>query len=895
MMLIKKLIQTSSVVAISSVLLSACGGSGGDKKDKDAGKDDPVQNTKVTLQGTAMKGIMKEATVQVFSIQNGQPSSTPIKTVSTDDKGAYQFESSHSGPILVKVSGNDNAMMTCDIAEGCDSNNDGTKNIDFGVDYEIPSNFTLEAVSHVEANKTATINVTPLTNLAAKRAKDVGISVDSIASANSQVANVFQVTGDITKIPTIDITKADQVKSADKASQKNALMAASLFAAAKAEGKSLNDLADDFVQQGGQLVKKQGDTAAITLEEIYAKAQGLFAKDALKDSSIKTDIQNAVNEVAKAQPGDKTDSKPSDDVLSSGMKKVQAMVQDLRNIGVSTQLENKANDFSDQFSIADQLLSDDLTKVSESLGKAVDAIKETKDKIDFSETAKTYVINVDGTDVNVTIDKDVFTVKEQVNGVSIDLTSNIPKDKWQRDENEGQAGCPSGSVLPKDKGGSSTNPTSPDTEIVECHSGTVNYNALIEISGSAKNENVEMMIKDGSIVELAKFNMEYKNVTKKVGYDREEDDNSNVKIEKAKLDLNATIKQLKDVSGVVKLNGKKQDTSSSETTRTTKAGTMLEGRLTFELTGVETTETEKEQQKNDNCIEMFDRQTDKKGQFCGYTQDDTDTYKMQFNKLAISFNGKAASSVTDNTNVNFSMEVEPNGVEMPDDVTYKYRSGMFTPYLSLADVIKGIDTKYPASKEGDNLSQQDRALLESFRANPSEKESEIYAFAKKVSVEVLDSNNRSYRWFSDRNNTGGVNETSAKWVDAKFSFGTDLTLEGIDNDSKISFSGKRTGYRTAKADVTIAFDDKRYTIAAPEFKVVEDKENNKDTLTTQITITNQNSVKAVLDYSGVEKDNEGTETLTGQINYDGTKYADIERENNMTLIRYTNGQVESLE
>lgn len=891
-MSIKKLIQTSSAVAMSSVLLSACGGGGGDGK-KGGGDTDPKPSAKIGIQGTAMKGIMKKATVEIFSVENGVASDTPIDTIQTDDNGLYTFQSNHSGPILVKVSGDEDAMMTCDIAEGCDSNNDGNSDIAFGADFRIGETFTLEAVSNIEANKAVTINVTPLTNLSAKQAKKAGISVDSIASANSQVANLFDLTGDITKIPTIDITKADQVKAADKQSQKNAVMASSLYAAAKADNQSLNDLASAFANQNGQLVKKQGDTEVVSLEEIYTKAKGLLDKDELKDASIKTDVDVIANDVVKADPGEKTDVKPSDEVLTDGMKKVQAMVQDLRNIGVSSQLDNKAKAFGDEFEVADQLLSDDLRSVAESLGKAVDAIRQTKDKVDFSDPAKTFVIDVDDSDVSVTVDKDVFTVKEPIDGVDVDLVFDIPKDQWQRDEVEGQEGCPLGSVLPEDKGGSSSSNKS--GEIVECNSGTSNYNALIKMSGSVKNDNVEIQIKDGSIVELVKFDIDYTDITKKAGNDRGEDNSSKVKLEKAKLDLKATITQLKDITGVVTLNSRPGTESNEATTRTSAAGTMLEGSLVFELAGVETTQTEKEDNKYDTCLEMTDRITNKKGQFCGTVIDEKDIFELKLTKMAISFNGKAATNVNNSTNLDFAMEIKPNGVTSPDDVAYRYESGSFTPYLSPEDVVKNIDETYPANEANDGLSAQNRALLESFRDNVDAKAAEIYQFAKNVGVDILDSELRSSRRYERKDSTGGIVETSDKWADASFSFSTDLKLDGVDNDAEVSFSGKRTGYRTAEADVTIAFDDKRYTLTAPEFKVEEDKANDQETFTTQITITNQNSVNAIVDYSIVEKDDNETETLTGVIQYDGTKYADIERKNNMTLIRYTNGQVESLE
>ena len=90
-------------------------------------------------------------------------------------------------------------------------------------------------------------------------------------------------------------------------------------------------------------------------------------------------------------------------------------------------------------------------------------------------------------------------------------------------------------------------------------------------------------------------------------------------------------------------------------------------------------------------------------------------------------------------------------------------------------------------------------------------------------------------------------------------------------------TGNRTGFEAGDATMTIAYGGRRIEISA-------EIANNDATGT--ITITNQDQVVIIYDRSDV--------TNNGIITYNGTKYADIEEVNGITIIRYTDGYFDSL-
>jgi arginine deiminase len=101
-------------------------------------------------------------------------------------------------------------------------------------------------------------------------------------------------------------------------------------------------------------------------------------------------------------------------------------------------------------------------------------------------------------------------------------------------------------------------------------------------------------------------------------------------------------------------------------------------------------------------------------------------------------------------------------------------------------------------------------------------------------------------------------------------------LDGLPQ-AMFSVIGNRTGFEEGDAMLTIAYGGRQIVVTA--------NIANNDA-TGSIVITNQDGVVITYDRSDV--------TNNGIITYNGTKYADIEEVNGVTIIRYIDGYFDSL-
>jgi hypothetical protein len=152
----------SSLICMS--LLSACGGSGGDSSAGIGTTPDPtptptpVVTQDVTITGTAIKGTLISAVVELF---NANDLETPIAVTSTGSNGEYELtftgtKGDNLGTLVIKVSVDDNTTMICDAGD-CN----GVSN---GATLTLAEIGNLELWTHlvIDASQTAQVNVTDL-------------------------------------------------------------------------------------------------------------------------------------------------------------------------------------------------------------------------------------------------------------------------------------------------------------------------------------------------------------------------------------------------------------------------------------------------------------------------------------------------------------------------------------------------------------------------------------------------------------------------------------------------------------------------------------------------------------------------------------------------------------
>ena len=185
------------ILYLAVILQAGCSGGVVDKTTAAPPGAPPAMPTTV-LSGMASKGPISGATVNVYGIKNGLiDTSAPIGSGETVDGGSYSINvGSYEGPVLVEVAG---GTFT-----------DETSGATVGL--KIPLHVVVPAV---KINAATTVAVTPMTELAYKKARGSGpLTPDSITNANESVALDFSLRNIVTTLPVPGGETDDQKKYA---------------------------------------------------------------------------------------------------------------------------------------------------------------------------------------------------------------------------------------------------------------------------------------------------------------------------------------------------------------------------------------------------------------------------------------------------------------------------------------------------------------------------------------------------------------------------------------------------------------------------------------------------------------------------------------------------------
>lgn len=368
---------------LATSILVACGG-GGSSSSGDA----PIVEAAAEVSGKAIKGIIANGVVSVYGVTNGVKDSTPLVTGRTGADGSYSVTvTGYEGPVVVEITADASSTMICDVVGGCDG-------VAFGQPITLPMDFELKAVvPDVEDGEDVTTNVTALTSLAASLAEDEGIDAEAAAEANSQVATLFNITGDLTELDVVDITDSDALAMAGSEAQEAAILNAALLSAALDDAGAgetvadvLEEMASDFVANQGQMVQNESsDTSSVTMAEVLASTLEIIAAPAMMEvdlGTMETTTEILLNQAEQADPGTVTQVEPTTPEEEDDTAAAKAMVDGLRIFGMaSTYEDSDEGGFVSEFEMATELVThddvdtifDSLEPISEILGTAFEA------------------------------------------------------------------------------------------------------------------------------------------------------------------------------------------------------------------------------------------------------------------------------------------------------------------------------------------------------------------------------------------------------------------------------------------------------------------------------------------------------------------------------------------
>jgi trimeric autotransporter adhesin len=452
-----KLLALCAVAAVSLTQGCSC-------SDKKSGGTvtpvDPVPVTKVSLDGTALKGLIKNATVTAYGLKNGAPDLTaPLGTGTTNSAGVYtlQVPNSYEGkPLFVRVTpaADGSTKIKCDIATGCGPG------VAFGADYSLPANAAFDLdVLIPSLDKSKKIHVSTLSDLAFETVKGQLATItdstkwaEAIREANSKLANRFGILGDLLDLEPVDLTDKEAVKALIASGKTDSLRFVALNAAivqaamADNSGKSLAEamvkFALDFVARG--LAGNTSDDSLTDFAEILDALNSILnAVSALDPANIKLDTLIAQiiadKKLAEQEVPDRFDSGtalPVDN--SSDAEKTKAMVNLLREllrgediilstkIGSST-LGAEKDRFRLQLDAAEMASSKDMAVLGNGVAKAAEAIVKAYDAFQDNSSLKSYAYGDYTVSITAADNKVTYAVKQTASvyakgmAVSVDM------------------------------------------------------------------------------------------------------------------------------------------------------------------------------------------------------------------------------------------------------------------------------------------------------------------------------------------------------------------------------------------------------------------------------------------------------------------------------------------
>ncbi len=185
-----KSFRSGFAVGLTSLILAACGGGGGGDNPAPGGPGNPVQ---VSVTGSVVKGHISSGTVSVYKLNDDGSLGRLISTTQTDEKGEYGLNLGVADAGLVAL-----------VITGGQYTDEATGNT-----VTLTEGDSLEAYLRVPSSGSVSVNITPLTTLAAamvrQRLADGEQSLgDAITFANTHVSSAFHV-GNVasTVIPTL--------------------------------------------------------------------------------------------------------------------------------------------------------------------------------------------------------------------------------------------------------------------------------------------------------------------------------------------------------------------------------------------------------------------------------------------------------------------------------------------------------------------------------------------------------------------------------------------------------------------------------------------------------------------------------------------------------------------
>jgi hypothetical protein len=385
----KKNIFFTMVTVLAITLVGGCGSGGGGST--------PVSFS-ATSTGAVVDGIVKHALVVANELDASGNVIRQVGSATTDDNGEYSItiDASYTGgPLDFVLTGDATTTMVCDVLTGCGQRNDsisdpnGNSTVDFGEEMNVNGLKMDAIIGKANAGDTLSVNITPYTTAAAKRARTrAGSSLDAAAvnAANSAISNLLGGL-DIIALKPLDLTNPQALAAAGvtKAQITYAVLASAIgklaFAAsgnANTDSLSagLNKLADSVA---GDNINASASGATYSLQEIVNAALAQFPAAGQPDQTgVLTQLQNQITTATAAGGNGLVAVMANANAGDPDITKAKMLVQEIRTWGVSlTNPGGAADTFGTHIDAAGKIVDPLMTTLGNSLYGALDIMMFT--------------------------------------------------------------------------------------------------------------------------------------------------------------------------------------------------------------------------------------------------------------------------------------------------------------------------------------------------------------------------------------------------------------------------------------------------------------------------------------------------------------------------------------
>lgn len=373
-----KLVSRFLLILLSSLLFACGGGGGSSSSSKSDDSDSSSEPSPTNISGSAIKGVISNAIVNAYAVDNGAKSNLLVSTT-TDDNGDYsvRINGRYNGPVLLEITAKEDgtSLMLCDSAAGCgsymaatelDTNNNNT--IDFGEKFQLDTSFTLKALvpSNLTSSKNLNADITIVTHLAAAYAATFPQGYDNLSAemAITQIASIFSIGQNPLNLSIPSINDTESFAAATNDEKLYALIASSLanLADSSSLATSVNSLASVFSLNQGQLLNNSSEEADVTLEKLLNAAvtnlNKLIAELPDTDLSIITSQLNSLLTTATNAPSDSvTNGEASPTAGSSELEKIEQFIADMQSWQGAVSATSTTNPLIEEGATAARLLN----------------------------------------------------------------------------------------------------------------------------------------------------------------------------------------------------------------------------------------------------------------------------------------------------------------------------------------------------------------------------------------------------------------------------------------------------------------------------------------------------------------------------------------------------------